>query len=61
MTSSTDTASTNQQQKQMIKSFYKRPLPETCIALSSRKGRQIFASSLSQNGLSSFFPLIQQL
>lgn len=42
-------------------SFYKRALPETCIAFASRKGKQIFSSAMANSGLKSFFPLIQQL
>ena len=42
-------------------SFYKRPLPESCVALSSNRGKQIFASALTNAGLKSFFPLIEQL
>lgn len=41
-------------------SFYKRRLPSSCIAFSSRPGKEIFASALSHSGLKSFFALIQQ-
>jgi len=41
-------------------SFYQRKLPDSCIAFSSKLGKKIFASSLSNGGLKSFFPLIQQ-
>jgi len=41
-------------------SFYRRPLPATCIALSSRQGRKHFASALQNAGLRSFFSLIEQ-
>lgn len=42
-------------------SFYKRLLPETCVAFASQKGKKIFASAMANGGLKSFFPLIQQL
>ena len=42
------------------KSFYRRPLPETCISLSSPEGQQLFRSSLQTNGTKSFFHLISQ-
>lgn len=43
-----------------IPSFYRRPLPESCVALSSRRGRQYFASAMTCKGLKSFFPLMEQ-
>jgi hypothetical protein len=43
------------------RSFYKRTLPESCVALSSKRGKEVFASSLANAGLKSFFPLIEQL
>jgi glutathione gamma-glutamylcysteinyltransferase len=42
------------------RSFYKRELPDSCIAFQSRKGKKIFASALMNNGLKSFYALIQQ-
>jgi hypothetical protein len=54
----TNTASTPTKPQQ---TFYQRPLPASCTALSSKKGKGIFASALSSNGLKSFFALIQQL
>lgn len=42
-------------------SFYQRKLPETCVAFASKAGKKIFSSALANNGLKSFFPLIQQL
>lgn len=42
------------------KTFYRRPLPSTCIALSSQPGRARFASALHHQGLLSFFPLMEQ-
>lgn len=41
-------------------SFYRRPLPETCISLSLPEGQQLFRSSLQSNGTKSFFQLISQ-
>jgi hypothetical protein len=43
------------------RSFHKRPLPESCVALSSKRGKEVFASALASAGLKSFFPLIEQL
>jgi glutathione gamma-glutamylcysteinyltransferase len=43
-----------------IPSFYRRPLPDTCIALSSREGKRLFKSALLHGGLKSFFPLVEQ-
>lgn len=42
------------------RTFYRRPLPELCTALSSPEGRAIFSSAHSGNGLKSFFPLMEQ-
>lgn len=47
--------------QQQAMSFYKRALPETCIAFASRQGKKLFASAMANGGLKSFFPLIQQL
>jgi glutathione gamma-glutamylcysteinyltransferase len=41
-------------------SFYRRPLPESCIALKSREGRKLFESALRSKGLKVFFALIDQ-
>eukprot|EP00934_Nitzschia_sp_Nitz4_P005491 Nitzschia sp. Nitz4//scaffold2_size372955//265589//266934//NITZ4_000453-RA/size372955-snap-gene-0.44-mRNA-1//1//CDS//3329546868//5481//frame0 len=41
-------------------SFYQRPLPDSCIAFASDKGKEVFASALHNKGLKSFFNLIQQ-
>jgi glutathione gamma-glutamylcysteinyltransferase len=48
-------------EKPSPRSFYKRPLPESCVALSSKRGKEVFASALANAGLKSFFPLIEQL
>ncbi|GAA5958325.1 hypothetical protein JCM3765_004792 [Sporobolomyces pararoseus] len=41
------------------KSFYKRPLPSSCIAFNSTEGRQIFANALREDNLNSYFLLSQ--
>lgn len=41
-------------------SFYKRNLPDSCTAFSSKSGKKVFASALANNGLKSFYSLIQQ-
>jgi len=41
-------------------SFHRRVLPETCVALSSQKGRDLFGSAHKHGGLASFFPLMEQ-
>jgi glutathione gamma-glutamylcysteinyltransferase len=43
-----------------MKSFYRRPLPESCIALTSKEGRKLFESALRSKGLKVFFALIDQ-
>eukprot|EP01035_Chromulina_nebulosa_P017704 gene17704-23295_t len=40
--------------------FHKRPLPESLIALSSKKGKELFKEALDQGGLESYFPLSEQ-
>lgn len=40
--------------------FYKRPLPETLIAFSSAKGKQIFREALDLGGMASYFNLAEQ-
>jgi len=42
------------------RTFYRRPMPDTCVALSSPEGRKIFASAHNSRGLKSFFPLMEQ-
>ena len=44
-----------------IRSFYRRALPPSCTALSSKEGRALFESSLAHKGLKSFFQLMEQL
>jgi glutathione gamma-glutamylcysteinyltransferase len=42
-------------------SFYQRKLPlETCVAFASRQGKKIFRSALDNNGLRSFYNIIEQ-
>ena len=47
-------------QKTFSKTFFRRELPDTCIAFSSPKGRSLFASALAKGGLRSFFSLMEQ-
>ena len=42
------------------RTFYRRPIPDTCVALSSPEGRKIFTSAHNSGGLKSFFPLMEQ-
>lgn len=58
--SNDDGKSTRRKQQGKSHSFYRRQLPDTCIALSSKKGKELFSSSLLNNGLKSFFLLIEQ-
>lgn len=41
-------------------SFYKRPLPESCIAFGSPEGKQLFATALKEGNLESYFVLAPQ-
>jgi glutathione gamma-glutamylcysteinyltransferase len=41
-------------------SFYRRTLPDSCVAFSSRQGRQRLANSMATGGLKSFFALMEQ-
>ncbi|KNC52791.1 phytochelatin synthase family protein [Thecamonas trahens ATCC 50062] len=41
-------------------SFYRRPLPETCVAFSSVRGRKMFAEALSEGNMEVFFSLVEQ-
>lgn len=40
--------------------FYRRILPDSCVALSSQEGQTRFASAMATKGLKSFFRLIEQ-
>merc|ERR1712138_313373 len=40
--------------------FYKRELPEQCVAFASQQGRAFFESALKSGGLEGFFDLIAQ-
>jgi glutathione gamma-glutamylcysteinyltransferase len=44
----------------VLTTFYRRSLPETCIAFSSRAGRKCFESAMRYGGLKSFFNLMEQ-
>lgn len=39
--------------------FYRRPLPSTCIAFSSPEGRALFSAALHEGGLKSYFSLAE--
>jgi glutathione gamma-glutamylcysteinyltransferase len=41
-------------------SFHRRTLPESCVALSSRRGKALFSSAHAHGGLKTFFPLMEQ-
>lgn len=43
-----------------VNSFYQRKLPKTCVAFASTEGKKIFKSALVDNGLKSFYNLIEQ-
>jgi len=40
--------------------FYRRQLPDTCVAFSSAPGRKVFESALASGGMQIFFPLSEQ-
>ncbi|BGP27666.1 hypothetical protein JCM10295v2_006640 [Rhodotorula toruloides] len=42
-------------------SFYKRPLPETCIAFNSPEGKRLFAKALAEGNMESYFLLAPQM
>jgi Phytochelatin synthase len=42
------------------KTFYRRSLPDTCIAFSSKLGRKYFESAMRHRGLKSYFHLMEQ-
>lgn len=42
------------------RTFYRRTLPESCVALSSPEGQSRFSSAMATQGTKSFFPLIEQ-
>ncbi|MFT3768081.1 MAG: phytochelatin synthase family protein [Minicystis sp.] len=44
----------------VLPSFYKRPLPEGCIAFSSAEGRAIFREALAAGTMEGFFALAEQ-
>ncbi|KAG7363051.1 phytochelatin synthase [Nitzschia inconspicua] len=60
-TSNLPTASETAPNKKRPMSFYKRKLPvETCVAFASKQGKRIFRSALENNGLKSFYNVIEQ-
>ncbi|CAB9503606.1 Glutathione gamma-glutamylcysteinyltransferase [Seminavis robusta] len=42
------------------RTFYRRPLPDSCTALSSPQGQERFASAMANKGVKSFFVLMEQ-
>ena len=42
------------------RSFFKRALPDTCVALSSDEGRRLFSEALAEGNAECFFRLIEQ-
>lgn len=38
-------------------SFYRRPLPDSCVAFSSREGKRLFAQAMQEGNLESYFAL----
>ena len=40
--------------------FYRRSLPDTCVAFSSKLGREYFESAMRHRGLKSYFHLMEQ-
>jgi glutathione gamma-glutamylcysteinyltransferase len=44
----------------VLPTFYKRPLPESCIAFSSAEGRAIFREALDRGTMEGFFSLAEQ-
>jgi len=42
-------------------SFYKRPLPDTCVRFESQKGKELFGKALREGGMESYFPLAAQV
>jgi hypothetical protein len=40
--------------------FYKRSLPDSCIAFHSKEGKQLFRTALEEDNLESYFTLSQQ-
>lgn len=41
-------------------SFYKRPLPASCIPFSSAEGKRFFAQAMAEGNLESYFSLAGQ-
>ncbi|GJN94381.1 hypothetical protein Rhopal_007461-T1 [Rhodotorula paludigena] len=43
------------------RTFYKRPLPPSCIAFTSKEGKRLFAKALAEDNLESYFLLAPQM
>ncbi|PRP86717.1 Glutathione gamma-glutamylcysteinyltransferase [Planoprotostelium fungivorum] len=43
-----------------VRGFYRRPLPDTCVAFESAEGRSIFRDALEDGGMECYFPLAAQ-
>jgi Phytochelatin synthase len=59
-TMTTTTTTTTTTALQSPPSFYRRPLPASCTAFSSKRGRLYLSQAMQQNGLKSFFHLMEQ-
>lgn len=42
-------------------SFYKRPLPDSCVPFASTRGKELFAGALQEGGMEAYFPLSSQV
>eukprot|EP00494_Astrolonche_serrata_P034276 UN34545 len=51
---------TDQMTKAVQKSYYRRKLPDSCIAFCSPKGRKLFREALAAGQLECYFPLAEQ-
>eukprot|EP00960_Hanusia_phi_P022955 678262-Hanusia_phi.AAC.1 len=49
---------TQSQPQKNPETFYRRPLPDCCIPLSSKSGKELFRSALATGGCESFFELV---
>ena len=50
----------DRRKKKEMPSYYQRKLPATCVPFTSPEGKKIFKSALQNNGLKSFYNLIEQ-
>jgi hypothetical protein len=61
LTSVATTNATDAMTRSVPKStFYRRSLPDTCVAFSSKLGRKYFESAMRHGGLKSYFHLMEQ-